>query len=260
MQKRRFFLKGSAAEVAWLNRQAAWGYQLTAIHGLSYQFKEVPQARQLIAEYMPQTTLQAMTTVFQPLTSYTFHDDMAVVYSTVAPKQRVVNNDQQYRLAVYRHARDVALNWLNGWVLVVWLMMSATIVISSQLQATPLLTRLLLLGLALGAGVMVAGIIVGVRTAIRCHREVCRLIRITGDNHETWKPTFHVLFKHQHAAPDTTCWDDLGSWQLALHNQRGDYYFELKTTLSELEITNTLAQRFSKQDFSVVSWLGLYVV
>ncbi|MCG0585514.1 hypothetical protein IMAU80323_01653 [Lactiplantibacillus plantarum] len=86
------------------------------------------------------------------------------------------------------------------------------------------------------------------------------LLADMGDFLVPGKPTFHVLFKHQHAAPDTTCWDDLGSWQLALHNQRGDYYFELKTTLSELEITNTLAQRFSKQDFSVVSWLGLYVV
>ena len=260
MQKRRFFLKGSAAEVAWLNRQATHGYQLTAIHGLTYQFKAVPRAYQLIAEYLPQTTFQAMTTVFHPLASYTLHDDMAVVYSAVTPEQRVVNNDQQYRLTVYRHARDIALNWLNGWVLVVWLAMSATIVISSQLQATPLLTRLLLLGLTIGAALMIIGIITGCRAAIRCHREVCRLIRVTGDDHEAWKPTFHVLFKHQPAVPDTDCWDDLGQWQLALHNQRGDYYFELKTTLSELEINNTLAQRLSKQDFTVMSWLGLYVV
>ena len=260
MQKRRFFLKGSAAEVAWLNRQAARGYQLTAIHGLTYQFAPVPQARQVIAEYLPQPTLQAMTTVFPSLVSYTFHNDMAVVYSTVTPEQRVVNDDQRYRLAVYRHARDIALNWLNGWVLVIWLAMSATIVISSQIRATPLLTRLLLVGLAIGAGLMVAGIIAGCRAAIRCHREVCRLIRVTGDDRDAWKPTFHVLFKHQPAIPDTACWEDLGQWQLALHNQRGDYYFELKTTLSELEINNTLAQRFSKQDFTLMSWLGLYVV
>ncbi len=260
MQKHRFYLKGSAAEVAWLNHQADAGYQLTAIHGCTYQFEATPTAKHVVAEYLPKTTLDLMTPVFKPFATYVFHDDLAVVYSPVTPEQRVVNDDAQYRLAAYRHARDVALNWLNGWVLAIWLLMSAAIVLSSQLQATPLLTRILLTSLGLGAGLIVLGIVIGARAALSCHREVCRLIQVTGDDQDTWKPTFHVLFKHQAALPDTEQWADLGQWQLTMQNQQGDYYFDLRTTLSELEIRRTIAKLVADKDFTVMSWLGLYSI
>ncbi|WP_047999060.1 hypothetical protein [Lactiplantibacillus herbarum] len=259
MYRHRFFLRGSIAEVAWLNQQAARGQQLVAIRGLTYQFKSVSTAPQLTAEYLPKTTLQTMAPDFQPVASHIFHvDDLAVAYSQITENQRVVTNDEPYRLAVYRHARDVALNWLNGWVLSVWLFISAVIVLSSQLQATPLLTRLLLIVLAVSAGAMVVGASVAVLAAVRCHREVCRLIRLTGDDRDAWKPTFHIWFKHQTSTPDTERLEALGTWQLTMHNQRGDYYFDLKTLLSEQEIKQTLAKLVAQQDFVVMSWLGLY--
>lgn len=90
MQKHRFYLKGSAAEVAWLNHQADAGYQLTAIHGCTYQFEATPTAKHVVAEYLPKTTLDLMTTVFKPFATHVFHDDLAVVYSPVTPEQRVM--------------------------------------------------------------------------------------------------------------------------------------------------------------------------
>jgi len=261
MQKYRFFLRDSEAEVAWLNHQADRGNQLVAAHGLSYQFKQVVDAPHLTAEYLPKSTMEAMAPSFQPVASHIFHvDDLAVAYSPVMSTQRIVNNDDIYRLAAYRHARDVALNWINGWVLSMWLFISAVIVLSSQLQATPVLTRLLLGSLAVSGGLMILGASVGILAASRCHREVCRLIRLTGDDKSAWKPTFHIWFKHQADIPDTERWAELGKWQLTMHNQRGDYYFDLQTLLSEQEIKQTLAKMLSQQDFVVMSWLGLYLL
>ncbi|RRK11408.1 hypothetical protein D1831_02430 [Lactiplantibacillus garii] len=259
MQKIRFFLKGSAAETAWLNRQAQRGYQLTGIKGMTYQFKAVPDARPVVAEYLRPATLTAMADVFHPLTTFTFNNGkMAVAYSSVQTAQRVVSDDNHYRLAVYRRAREVALNWMNGWVVGIWLLMCVEVMISTKLTATPLLTSLLLGSFGVGAGMIVAAIVICGTAAGRFHGQVCRLIRITGEDKGTWKPTFHVVFRHQQQVPDTEAWAELGNWRLAMQNQQGDYYFNLETNLSEREIRNTLLKMIKPKDFDVLSWLGLY--
>ncbi|MDT6990663.1 hypothetical protein [Lactiplantibacillus pentosus] len=45
-----------------------------------------------------------------------------------------------------------------------------------------------------------------------------------------------------------------------MQNQQGDYYFDLRTTLSELEIRRTIAKLVADKDFTVMSWLGLYSI
>lgn len=260
MQRKRFFLKGSATETAWLNRLAIRGYQLTAVRGWTYQFKRVSgPVPMVVAEYVPVATLEAIGELLRPLATYQFKNGcFAVTYTAVAGQGRVVRDDDRPRLAVYRHARDVALNWMNGWVVGIWILMCLSIFASTQLTATPWLTRLFLSGLGLGAALIVAGIVGCATAALRCHRVVCRLIQVTGDDKDAWKPTFHVLFKHQPATPDTERFAELGQWQLTMHNQHGDYYFDLRTTLSETEIRTAMLKMIKQQDFTVMSWLGLY--
>lgn len=259
MQKTRFFLKGSVAENAWLNRQAQRGHQLTAVKGMTYHFKAVAHAENVLAEYLPTKTLTAMTDVFHPLTSFTFRNGkMAVAYSLVQPAQRIVSDDNHYRLAVYRRAREVALNWMNGWVVGIWLLMCVEVVATTRLTATPMLTNLLLGSFGVGAGLIVAAIVICGVTAARFHGQVRRLIRVTGEDKEAWKPTMHVIFKHQKQVPDTDVWADLGLWQLTMQNQKGEYYYNLQTYLSEGEIRNVIAKIIKRKDFSVMSWLGLY--
>ncbi|CAM3240502.1 hypothetical protein [Lactiplantibacillus plajomi] len=259
MQRIKLFLKGSAAETAWLNHQAANGYQLTAVHGLSYQFQPAQNVRSLEAEYLPPEVLQEMQTVFQPLTTYTFNDDrMAVAYVETPAAKRVVTDDDHYRLAVYRRAREVALNWMNGAVIGSWLLMCLGLFAGAKLAAAPVITALLWSLFAAGAVTILLAIIIGGTAAMRFHRQVKRLIRLTGEDDGTWKPTFHVIFKHQSQAPDTEPWAELGSWRMAMQNQHGDYYYNLKTTLNENEIRTALAKMVNQKDFAVMSWLGLY--
>ncbi|WP_318766988.1 hypothetical protein [Lactiplantibacillus carotarum] len=222
MQKKRFFLKGSDAETAWLNQQAARGYQLTAINGATYQFDAVQRAPQLTAEYLPVATLTAMADVFHPQATFTFRNGQtAVAYSPVGAATRTVKNDDHYRLAIYRRARELALNWMNGWVVGIWLLMCLGIVVSTQVTATPLLTNLLLGSFGVGAVLIAVGISFCVSAAVHFHKDVCRLIRLTGEDTDAWKPTFHVVFRNQATEPDTDQWGELGKWQLALQNQRG---------------------------------------
>ncbi|MFC6181079.1 hypothetical protein [Lactiplantibacillus daowaiensis] len=259
MQKYRFFLKGSAAEQRWLSRQAQHGWQLTAIDGYRYQFTAMTQPQVLRAEYVPATTVRAMTDLFAGLVTYQFKQPaVAVVYAPVNATARVVTADASQRLAVYRHARDVAINWLNGWVVGLWLLMCAAVIGSAQGQSSVIWTTLLVGGLSIAAVLMLIGMLVGGHAALTCHRQVRALIQQTGDTKNTWQPTFHIFFQHQAQVPDTEKLAPLGKWLLTMHNQQGDYWFDVRTSLNQHELQTELKKVMQHQDFKVVSWLGLY--
>jgi len=259
MQKTRFFLKGSLAESRWLNRQGRRGWQLTAVRDCHYQFKPAEQAATVIAEYVPVTTLKALATQFKPLASYTFERLAVAVVYTAQPStgHRIVIADEQERLKVMRWARDLAINSMNAWVIGLWLLMCTAVVGSAQGNANATLTTLLLGALGIGGGLMLVGMITGGRLALRYHRQVRQLTQRTGDRENTWQPTLHIQFHHQAQAPDISGLTKLGKWLPTMHNQRGDYYFDLRTTLSPIEIRNELQKQLQHQDFTVMSWLGL---
>lgn len=258
MQKTRFFLKGSAAESHWLNQQAQNGLQLTQIGGCRYQFKASNQSGRVLSEYLPAETLTAMSESFHPLASYRFkHNKFAVAYSLVTAKDRIVKSDNNYRLKVTRQARDYALNCVNGAVVGFWLMLSLAIVLANQtrvmIPATIFLSSLAILTVVISL-LVTASII----AAIRLHRKVRALVQLTGNDEGTWKPTFHVMFRHQQGEPDTEQFDELGKWLLSVHNDKGDYYFDLRSSLSEYDIRSTIQKVINKDDFTVMSCFGLY--
>lgn len=258
MQKIKFFLKGSAAESRWLNRQAQRGQQLTGISGYCYQFKAVAQPGRVLVEYLPAETLIAMADTFHPLASYRFkHHQLAAVYSRITTNDRVVKGDDKYRLKVVRQARDTALNWVNGAVVGFWLMMSAAILLANQTRLM-IPTATFLSGLGLGTLLFSLLVTTSIVAAIRLHRQVRTLVQLTGNDEGTWKPTFHVMFRHQKAEPDTEQFAELGKWLLSVHNNKGDYYFDLRSNLSEYDIRNTLQKVINKEDFTVMSCFGLY--
>lgn len=258
MQKTRFFLKGSAAETAWLNRLAQQGQQLTQIDGWHYQFKPVDQPGQVLAEYLPAETLTAMADTFRPLASYRFkHNKFAVAYSKVEAVNRIVKADDNYRLKVTRQARDMALNWINGSIVGFWLMLCAAILLANQTRIV-IPTATFLSGLALGTALMAVFTTISLVAAIRLHRQVHQLVQLTGNDEGTWKPTFHVMFRHQKDVPDTDQFGELGKWLLSVHNDKGDYYFDLRSSLSEYDIRSTIQKVINKEDFTVMSCFGLY--
>jgi len=259
MQKTRFFLKGAAAEQRWLNRQAQRGWQLTSINGYQYQFKAVSKPITVMAEYLPIKVLEPLAAQFKPLASYTYvRPGVAVVYS-LRPQAsaRLVTADATERLKVMQWARNLAVNALNTWVIGLWLLMCAAVVGSAQGAANAQVTTLLLAALGLGGGLMLVGMLGCGRLALRYHRQVRRLVQLTGERSGTWRPTLHVQFHHQAQAPDISGLTNLGKWLPTMHNQRGDYYFDLRTNLSPVEVRNELQQHLAHADFTVMSWLGL---
>jgi len=259
MQKRRFFLKGSLAESRWLNRQVHHGWQLTAVRGCHYQFKPAEHVVTVMTEYVPVDALKPLAAQFKPLASYTYERlGVGVVY-TGQPviSRRVVTADDKERLKVTRWARDLAINSMNAWVIGLWLLMCAAVFGSAQGNANAVLTNLLLGALGIGGGLMLVGMIMGGRLALRYHRQVRQLVQQTGDRQATWQPTLHIQFHHQTQAPDVSGLTKLGKWLPTMHNQRGDYYFDLRTNLSPIEIRNELQKQLHYQDFTVMSWLGL---
>lgn len=260
MQKTRFFLKGSAAEIKWLNRQAQRGHKLSGINGNHYQFVEDAQASPVMAEYMPTKTLAAMAEMFHPQAQYEFgKPDIAVAYSPIAPQQRMVTSDHKYRLKVNREARSQALNWMNGLVIAIWLLLSFATILSAKANGSAhAMTAQLGLAMLIGTGLMFVAIAICGRAALRAHHQVCELIRLTGDDEDAWKPTFHVIFKHQRDLPDVSRFEALGKWHLSMQNDHGEYFFDLRTNLNEEEIKNALLKMIKQQDFTVMSWLGLF--
>ncbi|BDZ30184.1 hypothetical protein RA086_03250 [Lactiplantibacillus sp. WILCCON 0030] len=258
MQKTRFFLKGSAAETQWLNQQAQHGQQLTQIVGCRYQFEAVDKPGQVLAEYLPAATLTAMAETFKPLASYRFkHNKMAVAYSCVTGDERVVKADDNYRLTVTRQARDYALNCVNGAIVGFWLLMCAAILLANQTRVM-IPTKVFLGGLGLGTVLVALLVTASLIAAIRLHRQVHALVQLTGNDKNTWKPTFHVMFRHQKDVPDTDQFGELGKWLLSVHNNKGDYYFDLRSSLSEYDIRSTIQKVVNKEDFTVMSCFGLY--
>lgn len=258
MQKTRFFLKGSVAETQWLNRQAQQGQQLMAVAGCRYQFKAVDQPGRVLAEYLPAETLTAMADTFQPLATYRFkHNKFAVAYSRITTEDRVVTADNNYRLKVIRQARDYALNGVNGAVVGFWLMLSAAILLANQTRVVISATTFFSV---LGLGTLLCSLAVtaSIVAAIRLHRQVRALVQLTGNDEGTWKPTFHVMFRHQKGEPDTDQFAELGKWLLSVHNNKGDYYFDLRSSLSEYDIRSTIQKVMNKEDFTVMSCFGLY--
>lgn len=259
MHKTHFFLKGSAREQRWLNRQADRGYQLTAVTGWTYHFQRAAAPRGVVSEYLPATTLEAMAADFKPVATVPVKGTAIVVsYANMPKTHRIVSDDTVARLAVYRQARNRALNWMNGWVAAIWLLMCLALFTSTKVAATPGWAALLWSVLIGGALLIVVGMVICVTAAVRCHRTIRHLVRITGDDEDVWKPTMHILFKHQPERPDIDQWQDMGRWQLAMHNQRGDYYFNLQTSLNAYEIKSILMKVINQRDFTVMSWVGNY--
>ncbi|AVK64592.1 hypothetical protein C5Z26_10935 [Lactobacillus sp. CBA3606] len=261
MQKIRHFLKGSVAELRWLNRQGQHGWQLTQVSGWRYHFSKQPIVAPILTEYVTTPTLTELVAAAQPVATYQFDQlGLAVVYFKAGPQQRTIMTDAPERLIVMRKAREQALNRLNAWAVGIWLLMCFAVILAGQTQLTAALVQRILSGVAVGTVVMLVGIVTGSLTAGRYHRQVRRLIQLTGDDQGTWKPTFHVLFHHQAQMPAVDQLAELGTWQLAMQNKAGDYYFDLQTNLSELEIKNSLLKMIKNQDFTVMSWLGLYPI
>ncbi|VDG17861.1 hypothetical protein [Lactobacillus sp. CBA3605] [Lactiplantibacillus mudanjiangensis] len=259
MKKTRYFLKGAITEQRWLAKQAQRGWQLVAIQKNQYHFVAQRQPQLWQAEYVPTATVTAQADLFANLLTYTDEQTaMTAVYTPAPATARLVTADAPQRLKVYRYARDRAINWLNAWVIGVWLLMCAAVVGSAQAPVSLANTTLLLSGLGIGAGIMLLGLVTCGRLVLRYHRQVRILVQRTDDTKHSWQPTFHIQFHHQDLAPDTERLASLGKWLMTMQNQKGDYWFDLRTTLSAHELQAELQKYLKQTDFTVVSFLGVY--
>lgn len=263
MMRYRFLIKGSAQELAWLNREASRGWLLSAIKGNWYHFKKVDQTYRLFSEYVPTEVATAMTAdqqLFQVLATvqvqkpdiqvvYTGTDEPALMETPITP------GDPQMRLQVALNLRDKALNTINVMIFVgvVGLGVAAYAMVNDDSGNSALAFFLYLL-------FMIWAVLRFVKVGKNLQTQIVKLRRDTLDYDGAWMPTMHIFLTSMLTDLDTETptLASLGRWHLVGHSDKGEYWYDLQTLASEAEIAQSIKPCIPKTvQINVVSWLGL---
>ncbi|WP_318767376.1 hypothetical protein [Lactiplantibacillus carotarum] len=261
MWKHRFMIKGSAQELAWLNRLAARKYLLVGIWNSWYHFKRVDQPYRIFSEYVASDLVTEMTKsdhLFKVLATYHVTEpDIQVVYTGTADaavqKSRVAPGDPEMRLQVGLHMRDQALNTVNVFIYSVVAVWGLLLILALNRGGD---VGLSVWGLTLvGAGLVVLRLYLAAK---QLQKQIVILRRDTNSYDGAWMPTMHVFIDPLKADLDTAPLKDLGRWSLVGRGKHGTYWYDLQTLASESEIKASIKPYVAPTtQVNVISWLGL---
>lgn len=248
-------VKGSVAELQWLNDLATKGWLLQRVQGNWYTFERTTAHYRIFSEYVPtaiETDLMMGDKLFKLLATVPLaHQGIQVVYtgSTVAAMTRIqmVARNAALQLKLTVALRSKWLNLLNSWVLIGLIGLVGLLVSGVQwADWYALLVSLIAILPVIKIG--------------RLHKQVVTLRVQTQQYEDAWRPTMHV-FLHHATALDLGQFDALGDWTLVGHSNQGDYWYDLRTLLNQREIQQALHQKLNDSvSVAVVSWLGLATI
>ncbi|MFC6182392.1 hypothetical protein [Lactiplantibacillus daowaiensis] len=260
MWRYRNFIKGSEAELKWLNQLAKRGWLLKQVRGSRYDFVATTDHYRLFTEYVPVDvdTTVGTSQLFKVLAIVTLKKPVIqVVYSgTTAPELQSTpvdtTTDDQLRLKVAIGLRERWLNLANIWTLSWVVALTLIIMLLVALQAPPWTY-------SIGPWIWLLGTLWELLKAHQVHRQVRQLRLRARDNDGAWQPTMHVFLRHMPTTPDLKAVADLGVWSFVGEDHKGTYWYDLRTPASVDEIKQALRPLVPPEaQINVMSWLGLW--
>lgn len=260
MQRYRNVIKGSAAELNWLNAMVKKGWLLADVHGSRYDFTPTTTNYRLFTEYVPVDVETTATTnaVFTVLATATLKQPaIKVLYTgTTDPKLLAgigtVTKDDPLQLKVALGLRNHLWNlvnvWTLGWVVAFTVMLMVLVGIQAPGWA-----------FVVGPIIWLIGVVLGISQIVPIHRQVRQLRRQLQDYDDAWRPTWHIFLYKMPAAPDLTPIEDLGAWRLVGQDHHGTYWYDLQTMGNEATIREALQPLLPPHtEIRILSNLGLW--
>ena len=256
MRRYKLTIKGSESELKWLNHLAKKGWLLKSVRGNWYQFTKTSKTYRLFSEYVtddvatdlkqPQGPFQVLTTV------HLTNPEIWVCYSGTTEPQlqatRVDAGDAELQLKIALAMRAHLLNRMNilfalGLLLVIGLIYF-NVFTDDGMEWIVFFWLVISFTPAFMAG--------------KVHRQSNALRVRTGDYRGAWRPTQHVFLNHMSHDLDLDKVKDIGEWTLVGHDQKGMYWYDVRSLASLAEIKKTLQPIVGDSvDISVMSYLGL---